>query len=74
MTHKSCVRDFLEFLEKHPDSVITTENHTYSYSTLRKSIIKTLEMAYGDGKIAGFNNCQARELFDKTLISNKEDW
>lgn len=74
MTHKSYVRDFLEFLEKHPDSVITTENRTYSYSTLRKSIIKTLEMAYGDGKVAGFNNYQAGELFDKTLISNKEDW
>ena len=74
MTHKSCVRDFLEFLEKHPDSVITTENHTYSYSTLRESIIQTLKMAYSDGEVAGFNNYQAEELFDKTLISNKEDW
>lgn len=74
MTHKSYVRDFLEFLGKHPDSVISTENHTYSYSTLRESIIKTLKMAYGDGKTEGFNDCRAQELFDKTLISGKEDW
>ena len=74
MTHKSCIRDFLEFLSKHEDSIINTEKHTYTYSTLRKSIIKTLEMAYGDGKIEGFNDCRAQELFDKTLISRKEDW
>ena len=73
MTHKSCVRDFLEFLAKHEDSIINTEKHTYTYSTLRESIIKTLAMAYGDGKIEGFNDCQAQELFDKTLISRKED-
>ncbi len=74
MTHKSCVKDFLDFLSKHEDSIINTENHTYTYSTLRDSIIKTLQMAYGDGELKGFNECQAQELFDKTLISNKEDW
>ena len=61
MTHKSCVRDFLEFLEKHPDSVITTENHTYSYSTLRESIIQTLKMAYGDEAVAGSNHSTAQD-------------
>lgn len=73
MTHKSCVRDFLEFLAEHEDSIIHTEKHTYTCSTLRESIIKTLRMAYGDGQVKGFNDCQSQELFDKTLISGRED-
>ena len=74
MTDKQRVNDFLQFLEKHPDSIINTENSTYSYSSLRESVIKTLQMAYGDGQIKGFNDCREQELFDKTLISGKEDW
>ena len=74
MTDKQRVNDFLEFLEKHPDSIINTENYTYTYSSLRESVIKTLQMAYGDGHVKGFNDCQEQELFDKTLISGKEDW
>ena len=74
MTEKQTVKDFLNFLEQHPDSIINTENHTYTYSTLMDSIIKTLSMAYGDGELKGFNDCQEQELFDKTLISEKEDW
>lgn len=74
MTEKQIVKDFLNFLDKHKDSIITTETNTYSYNTLRESIIKTLQTAYADGKVEGFNDCKSEELFDKTLISNKEDW
>ena len=74
MTDKQRVKDFLEFLQEHPDSIVITENYTYTYSSLRDSIIKTLQMAYGDGEVKGFNDCQAQELFDKTLISGTEDW
>ena len=74
MTHKSCVRDFLEYLAQHEDEIIITEKHSYTNATLRDSIMKTLQMAYRDGQVKGFNDCQAQELFDKTLISSKEDW
>lgn len=74
MTDKQRVNDFLKFLQEHPDSIVATENCTYTYSSLRESIIKTLSMAYGDGQVKGFNDCQEQELFDKTLISGKEDW
>lgn len=74
MTYKSCVKDFLEYLAQHADEIIITEKHTYTNSTLRESIIKTLQMAYGDGKVNGFNNCIEQQLFDKTLISDKKDW
>ena len=74
MTYKSCVKDFLEYLAQHEDEVIITEKHTYTNSTLRDSIIKTLQMAYGDGEVKGFNECRAQYLFDKTLISDKKDW
>ena len=74
MTYKSCVRDFLEYLSQHEDEIIITEKHKYTNSTLRESIIKTLKMAYGDGQVKGFNDCQEQELFDKTLISDKKDW
>lgn len=74
MTHKSCVKDFLEYLAQHEDEIIITEKHTYTNSTLRESIIKTLQMAYGDGQVKGFNDCRGQELWDKTLISSKEDW
>lgn len=74
MTDKQKVNDFLKFLQEHPSSIINTGNYIYSYSSLRESIIKTLQMAYGKGQIKGFNECQEQELFDKTLISGKEDW
>ena len=74
MTDKQRVKDFLAFLQEHPDSIVVTENSTYTYLTLRDSIIKTLQMAYSDGKVRGFNDCQSQELFGKTLISGKEDW
>lgn len=74
MTDKQRVNDFLNFLQEHPDSIVATENYTYTYSSLRESVIKTLSMAYGDGQVKGFNDCQEQELFDKTLISGKEDW
>ena len=74
ITPKSCVRDFLEYLAQHEDEIIVTEKHKYTYSSLRESIIKTLQMAYGDGEVKGFNDCQEQELFDKTLISGKKDW
>lgn len=74
MTEKQCVKDFLEYLAQHEDEIIITEKYTYPNSTLRDSIIKTLSLAYGDGEVKGFNDCQAQELFDKTLISGKEDW
>ena len=73
MTYKSCVKDFIEYLAQHEDEIIITEKHTYTNSTLRDSIIKTLQMAYGDGEVKGFNKCQAQYLFDKTLISDKKD-
>ena len=74
MTYKSCVKDFLEYLAQHEDEIIITEKHTYTNSTLRDSIIKTLQMAYGDGGVDGFNSCLKQQLFDKTLISDKKDW
>ena len=74
MTYKSCVKDFLEYLAQHEDEIIITEKHTYTNSTLRDSIIKTLQMAYGDGEVKGFNDCRTQELFDKNLISDKRDW
>ena len=74
MTDKQRVNDFLKFLEEHPDSIVVGKNESYTYSSLRESVIRTLSMAYGDGQIKGFNDCQEQELFDKTLISGKEDW
>ena len=74
MNEKQTVKDFIDFLDKYSDSIICTGENTYTYSTLRESIIKTLQMAYGDGEVKGFNDCQEQELFDKTLISGKEDW
>ena len=73
MTYKSCVKDFLEYLAQHEDEIIITEKHTYTNSTLRESIIKTLQMTYGDGGVKGFNSCLEQQLFDKTLISDKKD-
>ena len=74
MTDKQRVNDFLKLLQEHPNEIMIGKNESYTYSTLRDSIIKTLQMAYGDGEVKGFNDCQAQELFDKTLISVKEDW
>ena len=74
MTDKQRVNDFLKFLQEHPDSIMVGKNESYTYSSLRESIIKTLSMAYGDGRVEGFNDCRGQELWDKTLISNKEDW
>lgn len=74
MTDKQRVNDFLKFLQEHPDYIMVGKNESYTYSSLRESITKTLKMAYGDGQIKGFNDCQEQELFDKTLISGKEDW
>lgn len=74
MTEKETVKNFVDFLEKHPDSIVCTGENTYTYKTLRDSIVKTLSMAYGDGEIKGFTKARSEELFDKTLISNKEDW
>lgn len=74
MTEKDTVKDFVDFLKKHPDSIICTGENTYTYKTLRDSIVRTLSIAYSDGEVKGFNDCQEQELFDKTLISGKEDW
>lgn len=74
MTDKQRVSDFLKFLQEHPDSIMVGKNESYTYSSLRESITKTLQMAYGDGQVKGFNDCQEQELFDKTLMSGKEDW
>ena len=74
MTHKSYVKDFLEFLQKNPESIIATENHTYTYSTLRDSIIKTLSMAYGDGEVKGFNNCQDDTLISSSMVKRWNEW
>ena len=73
MTEKQCVKNFLDFLEKYPNSIICTDDNTYTYRTLRDSIIKTLSLAYGDGEVKGFNDCREQKLFDNTLISGKED-
>ena len=74
MNDKQRVKDFLDFLEQHPDNIIATDYYNHPYSSLRDSIIKTLQMAYSDGKVEGFNDCRGQELWDKTLISGKEDW
>ncbi len=74
MTEKQTVKDFVDFLQKHPDSIVVTGNNSYTYGTLRDSIIKTIGMAYSDGEVKGFTKARSEELFDKTLISNKEDW
>lgn len=74
MTEKEIVKDFVDFLEKHSDSIVCTGENTYTYKILKDSIIRTLSMAYGDGEVKGFTNARSEELFDKTLISNKEDW
>lgn len=74
MTEKQTVKNFIDFLEKHPDSIVCTGDNTYTYKTLRDSIAKTLSMAYGDGEVKGFNDANNEENFDKTLISNKQDW
>ena len=74
MTDKERTKLFLDFLEAHHNSIITFDDNCFTYSELRKSIIKSLEMAYGDGKVAGFNESQSSEDWDKTLISDKKDW
>lgn len=75
MTDKQRTKLFLDFLELHHNSLANLgKDECCTYSELRKSIIKSLEMAYGDGKVAGFNEAQSNEDWDKTLISNKKDW
>jgi hypothetical protein len=71
MTEKQIVTDFVEFLAEHPDGIVASKRDVaYTYSTLRKSIIKTLQMAYEKG----LNEAKEQEDFDKTLVSNKNDW
>lgn len=57
MTNKQRVNDFLKFLQEHPDSIMVGKNESYTYSSLRESIIKILSMDYEDGQVKGFNDC-----------------
>ncbi len=73
MTHKSCVKDFLEYLAQHEDEIIITEKHTYTNSTLRESIINCLNQAMEDGYKKGHIEAEANALYDVTIGGHK-DW
>lgn len=76
MTSKQIVEDFLHFLNTHKGYIVTDTgaDQTYNYIELRKAIIDCLKQAMADGYEKGCRDTEASELFDKTLISVKQDW
>ena len=74
MTSKQIVEDLLYYLKNHPGYIQSDTNNYYSYKKLRKAIIDCLKQAMTDGYEKGCQDTKTSELFDKTLISGKEDW
>ena len=73
MTSKQIVNDVLNHFKIHPGYIQTDTNNYYSYKKLRKAIRDCLKQAMTDGYEKGCQDTKAFELFDKTLISGKED-
>jgi hypothetical protein len=69
MSDKKIVKLFIDFLETNPECNIEGFD-VCNNKELRIAILKTIELANQDGIRYG----EASELFDKTLISNKNDW
>lgn len=73
MTDKQRVKDFITFLQEHPDTIMIGKNESYTYSSLRESIIKTLQMSHSDGYEQGKLDTEANALYDVTIGGHK-DW
>ena len=74
MTSKQIVKDLLYYLNKRSGYIQTDTDNYYSYKKLRKAIMDCLKQAMADGYEKGCRDTEAAELFEKTLISGKEDW